>query len=135
MIEESKASREKSFNDDVRTSMQSSDINKDNASFSQHLNMNMNTNTTHSESRNDSQIKYKSNSKQDKVITEISQATSAFNTTDKKQFSFHPGTFDFGKKGFWSDGWKCCGRAWNDEGCKKTKIDPNSALKLLICYN
>jgi len=80
-------------------------------------------------------VKDKSKSRQDKVVTEISQATSAFNVADKKQFSFHPGTFDFGKKGFWSEGWKCCGRAWNDEGCKKTKIDPNSALKLLICFN
>lgn len=134
MIEESKASREKSFNDDVRLSMQSNDVvhaKKDNASFSQNLNMN-----TGSESRGESTSKQdKSKSKQDRVVTEISQATSAFNTTDKKLFSFHPGTFDFGKKGFWSEGWKCCGRAWSDDGCKKTKIDPNSALKLLVCYN
>lgn len=73
-------------------------------------------------------------SKKDRVVTEVSNATSHFNET-KKMFSFHPGTFDFGKKGFWTEGWKCCGRAWRDEGCKKTKIDPNSALKLLICYN
>jgi hypothetical protein len=131
----------KSFNDDVRTSMQSNhDVKNNNSSFSQQGIGYNSSRVDHNKQSEESNVNIdsimsasKSKSKKDRVVTEISNATTNFNETHKKMFNFHPGTFDFGKKGFWSEGWKCCGRAWRDEGCKKTKIDPNSALKLLIC--
>mmetsp|Transcript_110532 Transcript_110532/g.237889 ORF Transcript_110532/g.237889 Transcript_110532/m.237889 type:complete len:228 (+) Transcript_110532:1123-1806(+) len=53
----------------------------------------------------------------------------------KDGFWHHSGTFDFGKKGFWNEGWTCCGRAWDFDGCKKSKTDPYAAIRLLICFN
>jgi len=57
------------------------------------------------------------------------------NTMTNLKYNFHPGHFDFGKKGFWNEGWSCCGRNWDVEGCKKSKVDPYANVKLVICFN
>jgi hypothetical protein len=37
---------------------------------------------------------------------------------DKKNCKHHPGRFEFGsEQGLWPEGWTCCRREWDAEGC------------------
>lgn len=92
--------------------------------------------TTNKKIENNEIEKYENLNNDNNNLNTTFKDNNMLNTTmTNMKYNFHPGHFDFGKKGFWNEGWSCCGRNWDAEGCKKSKVDPYSNIKLAICFN